>query len=281
MSSLLDILSLHLAPALAVVFRVGGLALFAPILASIAVPGRAKVFLYLLVGLSVYPTLAVGPLAAQPTIPFSLGGLVPLIAAELLIGAVIGFLALLPLAAMQMGGVVIGQQMGLGFARIYNPAFDEEGDVIEQILFFLGLAVLIAAGGLEQMVHAILRSFHFVGLGGVGAVVSVGGYGLDNGLMRLLAGAMLAATEVSLRIAAPLLCLFFLETVAMGFVSKSVPALNLMALGFPLRILAGLAIMVVGMAAVGEVLGEFLAADFALLETWFVVAPGAGAGEGG
>jgi flagellar biosynthetic protein FliR len=274
MSSILDIFSLHLAPALAVVFRVAGLALFAPILASIAVPARTKMFLYLLVGLSVYPTLAAGPLAAQPALPFSLGGLISLIAAELLIGAVIGFLALLPLAAMQMGGVVIGQQMGLGFARIYNPAFDDEADVIEQILFFLGLAVFIATGGLEHMMHAILRSFHFVRLGGVGAVLAVGGYGLDNGLLRLAAGTMLAATEVSLRIAAPLLCLFFLETIAMGFVSKSVPALNLMALGFPLRILAGLSIMVVGMAAVGEVLGAFLAADFVLLGEWFVVANG-------
>jgi flagellar biosynthetic protein FliR len=274
MSSILDIFSLHLAPALAVVFRVAGLALFAPILASIAVPARTRIFLYLLVGLSVYPTLAAGPLAARSALPFSLGGLIPLIAAELLIGAVIGFLALLPLAAMQMGGVVIGQQMGLGFARIYNPAFDDEADVLEQILFFLGFAVFIAAGGLEHMMHAILRSFHFVRLGGVGAVVAVGGYGLDNSLLRLVAGTMLAATEVSLRIAAPLVCLFFLETIAMGFVSKSVPALNLMALGFPLRILAGLSIMVVGMAAVGEVLGTFLAADVVLLGEWFVVANG-------
>ncbi|MFO0830004.1 MAG: flagellar biosynthetic protein FliR [Phycisphaerales bacterium] len=269
MATSVDILARHLAPATLVIFRLSGLAVFAPVIGSPAVPRRVKALLVFLLGIAVYPTLAAGPLAGQD-VPLSIGGLAPLVVGELFVGAVIGFLALLPMVAMQMSGLVMGQQMGLGFARIYNPAMDEEGDVLEQSLFFLGLLSFLTVGGLEQMTLALVRSFQFVSLGGAGNVVAVGGYGLDNGLMRLLTGVLLAATELALRVSAPLLCLFFLETVSMGFLSKSMPALNLMALGFPLRIMLGLAVIVLGMGAVGAALQEFTHADIDLLSRWFV-----------
>jgi len=269
LNSSLDIIGSHLGPALLVVFRLSGLAIFAPVIGSPAVPVKVKALLVFLLGVATYPALAAGPLAGQH-VSLSLGGLAPLIVCELLVGAVIGFLAVLPMVAMQMGGLVMGQQMGLGFARVYNPAMDDEGDVLEQALFFLGLATFLAMGGLEQMTLAVLRSFEYVALGGVGDVIRVGGHGLDNGLMRLLTGVLLAATELALRVSAPLVCLFFLETVAMGFLSKSMPALNLMALGFPMRIIMGLAVIVFGMAATGEALAVFTHHDLDLLVRWFI-----------
>jgi flagellar biosynthetic protein FliR len=273
-------LSQHLGPALLVLFRVSGLAIFAPVLSSPSVPRQVKVLLVSMVALSAYPTLAAGPLRGAE-VPMTLGAIAPLAALELFIGAVIGFIALLPLVAMQMGGLVMGTQMGLGFARVYNPAMDEEGDVLEQLLFFLGLAAFLSVGGLEQMTMAILRSFDYVRVGGVGDVLAVGGYGIENGLLRLLTGIILAATELALRVSAPLVGLFFLETVALGFLSKSVPSLNLMTLGFPMRIILGLGILVIGMGAIGEALHHFLRDDAALLAQWFTIGRGAAGGLGG
>ena len=265
----IDIITANLGPALLVVFRLSGLALFAPVIGSPAVPMKVKALLVFLLGIATYPTLAAGPLAGAQ-VPLTLGALAPLIACELLVGAVIGFLAVLPMVAMQMGGLVMGQQMGLGFARVYNPAMDDEGDVLEQSLFFLGLASFLSVGGLEQMTLAVLRSFQFVTLGGAGDLIAIGGYGLDNGFVRLLTGVLLSATELALRVSAPLVCLFFLETVAMGFLSKSMPALSLMSLGFPLRIIMGLAVIVLGMGAIGEALAVFTYDDLDLLSRWFI-----------
>ncbi len=282
----LDTLLPHLGPALLVLFRLSGLAIFAPMFGSSAVPRLVKALLIALLGLAVYPTLASRTLAGS-AVPLSLGSLAPLVACELLVGAVVGFLAMLPLIATQMGGLVISQQMGLGFARIYNPMLEEEGDSIEQLLFFLGLAAFLAVGGHEQVIAAVLRSFQFIRFGGVGEVVAVGGYGLDNGFIRLFASVLLAATELALRVSAPLLALFFLESVAMGFLSKSVPALNLMSLGFPLRIMVGLGVMVLGMGAIGEALRAFTAWDMEVLSDWLtlarpadLIAPALGAGGG-
>ncbi len=270
----LDILSKHLGPAVLVLVRIGGLAIFAPLFASSTIPRLVKALLIAMLALATYPMLAAGPLRGAD-VPFDVASMAPMMACELLVGAVVGFLALFPLIAMQMGGQVMGTQMGLGFARLYNPAMEDEGDVLEQILFFLGFASFLAVGGHEQMTLAVLRSFHYVKLGGVGEVISVGGWGLDNSLVRLLAGVTLASLEFALRVSAPMVCLFLLESVALGFLSKSVPSFHLMNLGFPLRIMLGLGILVLGMGAIGEALQSFLTDDLTLLSRWFVLEGGA------
>jgi flagellar biosynthetic protein FliR len=266
----IDILSRHLGPAVLVLVRLGGLAIFAPVFASSMVPRLIKVLLITMLALATYPTLAVGPLRGVD-VPVDLASIAPMMASELMVGAVIGFLAIMPLVALQMGGQVMGTQMGLGFARLYNPAMEDEGDVLEQILFFLGLATFLGVGGHEQMTVAVLRSFEYVRLGGVGEVISVCGWGIDNGLIRLIASVLLAATELGLRVAAPMVCLFLLESVALGFLSRSVPSFHLMNLGFPLRIIIGLGILVLGMGAIGEALQVFLSDDLSLLSTWFIL----------
>lgn len=270
MGSSLNTLSTHLGPVVLVLVRICGLAIFAPLFASSTIPRFVKALLIMMLALATYPMLAAGPLRGAQ-VPFDIASMAPMMACELLVGAVVGFLALFPLIAMQMGGQVMGTQMGLGFARLYNPAMEDEGDVLEQILFFLGFATFLAVGGHEQMLLAVLKSFEYVKLGGIGEVVSVGGWGLDNGLVRLLAGVMLAALEVALRVSAPMVCLFLLESVALGFLSRSVPSFHLMNLGFPLRIMLGLGILVLGMGAIGEVLQTFLTDDLALLSQWFVL----------
>jgi flagellar biosynthetic protein FliR len=45
-------------------------------------------------------------------------------------------------------------------------------------------------------------------------------------------------------VAAPLLCLIFLETLAMGFIIRTVPQINILSIGFPLRIIIGMALLV-------------------------------------
>jgi flagellar biosynthesis protein FliR len=270
----LDILSRHLGPAILVICRIGGLAIFAPLFASSTIPHIVKVLMIVMLAVATYPVLAIGPLHGVE-VPLDLASIAPLIVGEVLIGALTGFLALFPLVAMQMGGQVMGTQMGLGFARLYNPAMEDEGDVLEQILFFLGFASFLAVGGHEQVMLAVLRSFEYVGFGGAGGVVAIGGYGIDNAIVRLLAGVLLAALEVALRVSAPLVCLFLLESVAIGFLSKSVPAFNLMSLGFPLRIILGLGILVLGIGAIGEALDTFLRADLDIVASWCRIGEGA------
>jgi flagellar biosynthesis protein FliR len=257
MSSLTAILE-HLPAALLVIFRVGGLMVYGPVFGSAIIPVRIKVFLSFIIGIASYPLLRAEHFAGLE-LKLELWSLVPLVAMELLIGLIIGFVASLPLISLQLGGLIVGQQMGLGFAQIYNPAMDDESEIVGQILFFMALASFLIAGGHEWIILAVLHSFDHIQLGSFSA---------DQSLLEMVNGAMLASLELSLRIVAPLMALVFLETVAMGFLSRTVPQLNVMSLGFPLRILMGLGVLGIGLVVINDVAMDGLEETFTTLLAW-------------
>lgn len=253
----------HLPGALLVVFRISGLMIFGPIFGSSMVPPRIKIGLAVVLGLAVYPLVGIdaagGPRA---DLHLNLWTLAPVAAMELMIGLIIGFVASLPLAAVQIGGVVMGQQMGLGFARFYNPAIDDDADVLGQILFFMVLAAFLMIGGHESMVLALLHTFQHI------PVPAVASFAPDAGLVSFLVGLLASATELALRVAAPLLALIFLETLAMGFIAKTVPQVNILTLGFPLRIICGLGIVIAGLVVIDDVMMDGMNDMLELLFAW-------------
>jgi len=246
MTEIASTIAASLPAVILVIVRLGGVAIFAPGLSSPAVPVRVRVGLSILLGAAIVPVLATRGVAdLNGAVELDIVSLLPFVIMEIALGAVIGFLATLPLAAAQTGGLLMGQQMGLGFAQIFNPSLDDESGVLGQLYFLMALATFLMMDGLEHMMLAVMHSFDYVPLGG---------FSMNGDLVGMLCGLLLASLELALRIAAPLLALIFLETVAMSFIARTVPQLNILSLGFPIRILAGLAILVVGLAITHEVL---------------------------
>jgi len=259
----LDAILDHIPPLLLVVTRIGGLMIYGPIFGSSVIPVRVKAFLAFTIGVATYPLLS-AKFPEWTTFHLSLWTLGPLMAMEVLVGLIIGYLASLPLLAMQTGGLIMGQQMGLGFAQLYNPAIDDEADIIGQMLFFMAVAAFLAIGGHEMMIVAVLKSFERI---------PPGGFALDLDFLHLLGGMLLSSLELALRVAAPVLAFVFLETIALGFLAKTVPQLNIMTLGFPSRIIAGVAIVVVGLVVIQDVAIEALAETMNAILHWVEGAP--------
>jgi flagellar biosynthesis protein FliR len=231
-----------------VLFRITGIFITAPLFGSTAIPARIKVLLA--VGLSfciypvLYPTLhapgsaSAAFLARLSGSGLALPALAAAVAAELLIGLVIGYGATLPLNGIQMAGHIVDQQIGLGMAGIFNPDLDTESSVMAQFYYFLAVSIFIVLGGHRLLLSTLLDSFQSVPLGGFHA---------DSQLLALVLGLLRSMFELALRVAAPLLCLVFLETVATGFIARTVPQMNILSVGFPLRILIGIGILIVSL----------------------------------
>ena len=93
-----------------------------------------------------------------------------------------------------------------------------------------------------------------------------------------MVGVMLAATEFGLRIALPLLGVVFLETIAMGFVAKTVPQLNVLSLGFPIRILVGLIVIIAALPVTLSVSESFTNEVVYTIIAWSTTSAGPGGG---
>ena len=248
----------HLPPAMLVVFRIGGLMIFGPVFGSPVIPARVKVALAFLIGAAIYPLLS-AEFFIGAELHLDLWMLAPLVATELLIGLIIGYIASIPLIAVQTGGLLMGQQMGLGFARFYNPGMDAQADIVGQMLFFMTLAGFLLIGGHEAMMAAIMRSFQYVPLGE---------FSIDLDVLALISGVLLSAFELALRVAAPVRALVFLESLAMGYMAKTVPQLNILSLGFPIRILAGFTMVILALYVMSDVIMDEIDSVLNLIFQW-------------
>jgi len=260
----------HVPAWLMVLFRLTGIFILAPMLGSVTIPRQVKVFLVLSLSFAVYPMLLepdpdpsrrsavfVGQVVEHGVELWTLAGRVAL---ELLIGFTIGYAASLPLVAMQIGGQLIDQQMGLGFAGLVNPEIDGEAGVISHLLFFTALAVFLLVGGHHVMFGILIASFDYVPLGG---------FDRFTGLLEMIVGLLALTFELALRIAAPLLCLKFLESVTMGFLARTVPQLNILSVGFVIRILLGTTFLIAFVTVAFEVYRDHLSTMMGVLFGFF------------
>lgn len=226
----------HVAPFTLVLFRILGVFVGAPMLTSTAIPARVRGLLAFMLAIATYPTLI--PVAHAPVVA-DVVSLVPMVLGETLVGFCIGTMAAMPLFALEGAGVIAGHQMGLSLARVYNPQLDTESDMVGQLLFFAAFAAYLAMGGMESLFDATAQSFHRIPLGGIGAA---------DVPLDAIVGMLTSGLELALRVAAPVTGVILLLAITLGALSKTMPQINIMTVGFAIKVLAGVLMLAFGVS---------------------------------
>ena len=222
-----------------VVARLGGMLMFQPLLGALAVPVQARF------GLVIGLALLVLPLAGQHVVlPDTLVGLAVAIGQEVLLGGLIGLVCAIAFVGLQFGGLLIAQESGLVFGQIADPNGQDELDVLSALYLQLGLVIFVLVGGHRAVLGACLDTFRTLPLPGGGAACLVPGTALILQTLTL-------AGEVALRVAAPTVLTLFLLNIAMGFVSRTVPQLNILTFGFSIKALVGFLMMAISLPTAG------------------------------
>lgn len=220
-----------------VLARMSGLVLFGPVLSSRAMPRLFRFFLAfalaLLVQAGMRPRVAIAPATIADAGVAVFG--------EILIGLVLGTCLQMMFQALQLAGQNSGNQLGIALANVLNPQFEEQISTTA-VIYVTVASLIFLAGGLDrQMVAALLETIDAIPLGGV--VFS--GDTLDI-LLRVFQQSMVFA----LRVTAPVTVALLLTEVAMAFVSRTVPQLNVQSVGFTLRIPIGILVTATSLTAV-------------------------------
>lgn len=247
---------IYMMPWLMVLFRITGIFVIAPVFGSKTIPARVKVFLSLGLSFCVFPMLLDGTGGPASSVhasimanSFPIWLILGAVAMELLVGIVIGYGASLPVLGMQVGGRVCDQQLGIGIGGVFNPEFDEESGVISETFFIIAMTVFLLVGGHRALFTALVGSFDSVPLGG---------FKPDGSLLDLIIGLVSSMFAMAFRVAAPLLCIMFLQMVAMGFIARTVPQMNILSIGFPLRILVGSTVLIGSVAMIVRAYSDVL-----------------------
>lgn len=234
MESLVSLKSADVPLFLLTLFRVSGVMMLAPVFGSQMAPATLKAFLSLTLAALFWPMVTV-PGTPLPGDWASLG-----LAAvqELGLGLLIGFAAAAIFAGVQFGGYLIDQELGILQANILDPLSNEQISIFGQFKVFLATAVYLLIDGHHLLIDAVARSFRSLPLTGIrfgeGAATL-----LTEGLLRDL-------FRMGVEIAAPALVTLFLVTIAMAFMARTAPEMNLFVLGFSIRLTVGFGVLMAG-----------------------------------
>lgn len=151
-------------------------------------------------------------------------------ARESVIGAMLGYGLMILLMPVRVAGEFIGQEMGLSLASVANPMSENSATLLGQLVESLAIAIFLGLDGH----HAWLAALH-----GTFARWPIGG-GFPSLPLVPLIGATGRAHEWGLLMALPLATCMFASSMLLALMARVAPQLNLMSVGFALRIGIGL-----------------------------------------
>ncbi len=225
-----------------VLFRVAGMMMFAPLFGSARIPRQVKALLAIVLAMGLMPGIA-RPEAMPDTywqLALGIGG-------EIIFGLAMGMILSFTFIAAQWAGEMIGQQMGLNLSAVFDPQFGSAGSIVGEFYFMLTLVIFLAVGGHHAMIIGVRASFDALPLLSVGMTPS---------LLVTLVGLLQSATILAIQLAGPTFVTMLVVDVAMGFISKTMPQLNVMSAGLSIKSVIGMGVLLVGMTLTSAVISD-------------------------
>jgi flagellar biosynthetic protein FliR len=216
--------------------RIGTMIMLLPGLGEASVPPRVRLTVALMLAAVILPLHR-----ADYQIDLrAFGPVLLMLGQEILIGATLGLFARLTIAALQIAGSVVAQQMGLGFLTGIDPTEGQQGMIVGNFLTVLGIT-LIFATDLHYLVIAALNDSY--------TLFRPGEVPIMGDIASLLTGTVAQAFRIGVQLAAPFLVFGLLFNLGLGVLSRLMPQMQVFFVGLPLSILVGFLILLLVLGA--------------------------------
>ena len=157
---------------------------------------------------------------------------------SLIILLAIGFVLQIVFDAVGMGGQLLANGMGLSFAFLVDPLRGASTAALGQFYMVLTTLTFLALDGHLALISLLLDGFR-------GVPPGAAGFGPEQLYAILLWGGKIFSG--ALQVALPGVTALVIVNLGFGVISRSAPTLNLLAVGFPVTLVLGLAIVMAGL----------------------------------
>jgi len=220
-----------------VLARVGALIMSAPIFGSRAVPLQARVLITLSITLLATPLVA----STAPTDMTNLLTYARYLASEALIGLLLGFGVTLLLTGIQLTGQIISQLGGMALANVFDPTLNTNISIYSQLFYFLTLAMFVLLDGHRLMMDALLDTYTWL---------PPGQASLGTTYVEALTTLLTQSFLLGIRAAAPAMTALLLSTLVLGLIGRTLPQINILAVGFGINALLTLGCLFTTLGAI-------------------------------
>lgn len=214
-----------------VVARIGGLIAGAPFLGSPVIPRQVKVALALTLSFLMLPGLAN---LSKIVYPDHLANYVVFFLTEIGLGFLMGNIMKLIFVGVELGGQIVGIQMGLGMAEFFDPQSNWETSIIPKFNSIIAMFIFISINGHLFLFKTLMESF---------ILIPPGYFVLSSSLVKVVVSMVGNIFVISLKAGIPVILTLLLVQIVMGVMNRVIPQINIFMISLPLKILVGLFVL--------------------------------------
>ena len=228
-----------------VLTRISGLVMTAPIYGTSEVPVQIRALLAFTLAVLITPS----QLDAAVEHPGTLLNYLVFVGSELLIGLSLGIGIVILFSGIQLAGQMIGRISGMMLADVFDPSVGESVPQFARLLFLVAMAIFVCIGGHRIVMAGLLDTF---------ATIPPGSATVPTSLAETLVVLITQSFVLGIRAAAPVVTALLLSTLVMGLISRTMPQLNILAVGFGMNSLLTFGTLMLSIGAAAWVFQEQL-----------------------
>jgi flagellar biosynthesis protein FliR len=207
--------------------RVGVILFILPFFNSRVIPGMVKVGLTFLISLAILPVIQ-----NQITeFPVTVTGVVQLVVGELIVGMTLGFVSQIFFEGVRLMGETVGFQTGFSITNVIDPQNGTQVSILANMAYLMAIVLFLLLNGHHVLLTALRESFE---------IVHVGGLKLNRQILQEIVMHAGDIFIIGIKIGAPAIAVLLFSKAIFGLITKLMPQMNIMIVGFPVQIAIGL-----------------------------------------
>lgn len=150
---------------------------------------------------------------------------------EIMSGVILGFIVNMIFDFIRMAGGYMDIQIGLSMMNMLDPSSETTSTPFSNLSYFISMVIFFIIDGHHLLIKCLIQSFK---------VVNIGQNIVFQDTFSVVLDAFREYFVIGVKIAIPLVLIIIITDLCMALVSRTVPAINVMILGMPVKMVVGL-----------------------------------------
>ncbi|WP_373898329.1 fused FliR family export protein/FlhB family type III secretion system protein [Haloimpatiens sp. FM7315] len=150
---------------------------------------------------------------------------------EIATGIIIGYIIRFCFFMVSFAGQLVDIQIGFAMINMFDPQTGTNVTILSNLMYWISVVILLIVDGHHVLIKSFIESF---------STAHLGQLVLTKGTSMLVIKAFIDFFAIGFKIAVPLILVIIITDLVLALVGRTVPQLNVMILGLPIKIIVGL-----------------------------------------
>jgi len=168
---------------------------------------------------------------------------------ETLFGLAIGYVTKLVFSTMEIAGHLVDFQVGFSMASVYDPSMGIQASNYGRLYYWMSICIFFLLDIHHKVISTLIKSFEYVPLN----TITFDGFSVEA-ILNIFSRVF----ELALNLAAPMIIVVLVTDVVLGVISRTVPSINVLILGMPLKALVSFLAAMVSLSWIMNSMGSII-----------------------